>query len=437
MERIQKVQKIYALKGISIFRGFALPMFLSICLISCASTYRKVKPDVEKVDLEPVQTDIPESELLDVRIQIFDPGKLPSSEDASRGLSEEIRTAESYYMAVQLKNAMQQTGCWGAVRVVPAKSSGDEVLVTGRILKSDGEELKIKIGASDAMGNQWFRKKTFKGAVSTKMYEESSENQIEVFQNVYNRIANELATYRQTMTSEQVHEIRQVAEIKFAEELVPSAFRNYLKKGEKKGLIKVDRLPSEDDEMLKRVRRVRERDYMLIDTLDAQFEGLHKDMEGVYTDWRKTRLEEMNMIREIDAKKNAETKKGIGLLVLGALAGAVAGQSQGYNPALSAGVGAAVGYGVSTLFNADRITEEAEINKAALEELGISFTADVKPTVLEVKGETIKLTGSAEAKYQQWREVLAKLYAVETGTAIDPAESIPNAQENKKPNSSN
>jgi hypothetical protein len=32
-----------------------------------------------------------------------------------------------------------------------------------------------------------------------------------------------------------------------------------------------------------------------------------------------------------------------------------------------------------------------------------------------VEGETIELTGSAEAKYEQWREVLGKIYQVETG----------------------
>jgi hypothetical protein len=427
MERIQKIQKIYALRDISVLRCFVLSVFLSIWLCSC-STYPKVIPVKGKVALIPVQTEVPESLLLDVRIQIFDPGKLPSSVNASRGLSEEIRKAESHYMAVHLKDAMQQTGHWGAVRVVPAETSGDEVLVTGRILKSNGEELKLEIGACDAMGNQWFKKK-FKSAVSVEMYKESSEEQLEVFQNVYNRIANELAAYRQTMTSEQVLEIRQVAEMRFAEELAPSAFTGYLQKDVKRSTIKIDRLPSEDDEMMARVRRVRERDYMLVDTIDTHFEGLHRNMGELYTDWRKTRLEEMNMIRKVDARRNAQRWKAAGIILAGAALGALAGQSQGYNPAVPALIGAAVGAGVSIMLDADRITEEAEINKAALEELGVSFAAEVEPTVLEVEGETIKLTGSAEAKYQQWREVLGRLYKVETEAEIVPAESSPNVQE--------
>ena len=429
MERIQKIQKIFELRSISTLRCFVLPLFLSICLCSCV-TYMKVAPDKKKIALIPVQTEIPESQLLDVRIEIFDPGKLPSSKNASRGLSEEIREAESHYMAIQLRNAMQQSGYWGAVRVVPAETSGDEVRVTGRILKSNGEELELKIGAIDATGQQWFKEKTFKGAVGADMYKESSKNQIEVFQNVYNKIANALAVHRRTMTSEQVHEIRQVAEMRFAEELAPGTFMGYLRK-ERTALTKkrfrIERLPSKDDEMLERVRQVRERDYMLVDTLDIQYEGLYRDMEEVYTGWRKSRLDEMNMIREVDRKKNAEAWKGAGIILAGAVLGAAYGQAAGntgyYNPMIPALVGAAAGVGVSMMVEADQIAEEAEINKVALEELGISFAAEVEPTVLEVEGEIIKLTGSAKAKHQQWREVLARLYKVETEAEIGVAES--------------
>ena len=432
---MERIQKIFELRSISTLRCFVLSLFLSIWLCSCV-TYMKVAPDTKKVALIPVQTEIPESQLLDVRIEIFDPGKLPSSKNASRGLSEEIREAESHYMAIQLRNAMQQSGHWGAVRVVPAEASGDEVRVTGRILKSNGEELKLKIGAIDATGQQWFKEKTFKGAVGADMYKESSKNQTEVFQNVYNKIANALAVHRRTMTSEQVHEIRQVAEMRFAEELAPGTFMGYLRK-ERTALTKerfmIDRLPSKDDEMLERVRQVRERDYMLVDTLDIQYEGLYRDMEEVYTGWRKSRLDEMNMIREVDRKKNAERWKGAGIILAGAALGVAsaraAAKSRHYNPNAPwqqmwpALVGAAAGVGVAKMLEADQIAEEAEINKVALEELGISFAAEVEPTVLEVEGEIIKLTGSAKAKHQQWREVLARLYKVETEAEIGVAES--------------
>jgi hypothetical protein len=37
--------------------------------------------------------------------------------------------------------------------------------------------------------------------------------------------------------------------------------------------------------------------------------------------------------------------------------------------------------------------------------------------VVEVEGETHELTGSAEAQYAQWRALLKRIYASETGLA--------------------
>lgn len=428
MERIQKIQKVFALRIRAVLFCCMSLLLFGVFLSGCSTTYRKVKVDSCKVGLTCVQTEIPESELLNVRIKVFDPGEIPTNKDKARGLSEEIREAESKHIAVQLKNTLQQTGIFGAVRVGPAESPGDEVLVTGCILKSNGEELELEVDVCDATGKQWLEEK-YKGAVNMEMYEESLKKQFEVFQNVYNRIANEMVAYRQTMTSEQVQEIRRVAEMRFAEDLAPSAFTGYLQKDEKKGKYKVDRLPSEDDEMLARVRSVRERDYMLTDTIDGYYEGLHRKMIEVYTNWRKTRLAEMNMIREVDAKRNKEMLKGFGIILAGAVVGAVGAKHGGYNPAVGSTVGAMAGAGVALMIQADKISEEAEINKAALEELGTSFGAEVEPTVVEVEGKTVQLTGSAEAKYEQWRAVLGSIYEAETeGEPLPYAYSPPDEE---------
>jgi len=405
--------------------------FLLVALLSSCATYRRVRIDKEKVLLDPARTEIPESLLLDVRIPVFDPGELPESENAARGISEVIRQAESKYMAIQLKNAIQQSGYWGAVRVIPAESSSDEVLVIGRILESNGELLKLNIKAFDAKGVQWFDK-DFKGAVNEEMYADSSEGQADIFQNIYYRIANELAQHYKKMTPEQIREVRQIAEMKFAQKLVPNAFEGYLLKNEKKGLYAIERLPAEDDEMLARVRRIRERDYMLVDTLDAHYETLNHDMKVIYTNWRKSRLMEMNLIRKVDDAKNKKLAAGTLLVLAGIALGVIAGNNGDWGAATGPAIGAAVGIGAMIMLQAAEAGEETEINKAALEELGVSFTAEVEPTVLKVEGETIELTGSAEAKYEQWQMVLTKLYRVETEPEVLPsAEAGSNSRDNE------
>ena len=109
MGRIQKIQRIQKIRNIAFLRAFSAPLVIAMFLSSCA-TYKTVMPDKGKVTLVTVAQEIPEAQLLDVRIQVFDPGTLPTSKNASLGLSEQVRKAEARYIPVQIKNAMQQTG---------------------------------------------------------------------------------------------------------------------------------------------------------------------------------------------------------------------------------------------------------------------------------------------------------------------------------------
>ena len=138
MGGVQEVQGFPLIANLRSLLRCAQTLLLCAFVSGCATT-AKPKVDRELATLVVAEEEVPESELLDVRIEVFDPGELPSSEADSRGLSEDIRTVEARYLPVQLKNAIQQTGHWGAVRVVPGKTSGAEVSLSGRILASDGE----------------------------------------------------------------------------------------------------------------------------------------------------------------------------------------------------------------------------------------------------------------------------------------------------------
>jgi hypothetical protein len=45
---------------------------------------------------------------------------------------------------------------------------------------------------------------------------------------------------------------------------------------------------------------------------------------------------------------------------------------------------------------------------------------DVAPLVVEIEGETVRLTGSREEQYAAWRQLLRQIYAAETGFPVDP-----------------
>ncbi len=421
-------------------RALTVLALLSVTLAGC-STYPTRIVDTEQVILDRTQTEIPDSELLDVRIEIFNPGTLPEGENDRLGLSETIRKAEAAYMPVKLRDTLQQTGYWGAVRVVPAGTAGAEVRVAGRIINSDGELLEVEISAADASGAQWF-KKTYQSVVDVSAYEQSNRQRLEVFQKLYDRISNDLARYRGKMTRAQVQAIRRISELRFAAEFAPSVFAGYLQKsaigtgqpadpatssnpsttapanpGDTR--YRIARLPAEDDPMLLRIRRIRARDYLLVDTLDNQYDGMYREMQEDYTNWRKARLSEVNAIRKVDEEKNNRTAANIGLLVGAVLLGAAI-QSNSSNPysnsASTALVATAAAIAVQNLLiEASNEREESAINLEGIVEDGQSFSAAIRPLVVEVEGQTLELTGTAEVKYRQWKDILRRLSEQELG----------------------
>jgi hypothetical protein len=380
-----------------------------VLLAGCATTAPK-KNVAEQEALQKASLELPEVQLLDVWIEIFDPGELPTKEKASRGLSGEIRDAEARFMAVHLRGVMEKTGYWGAVRVVPENTEGAEVLVQGTILASDGEVLTLEITAQDASGREWF-KRIYQASATAEDYRDMQTGS-DSFEPVYHAIANDLAEYRSGLTDEDRLKIRQIADMRFARDMLPDAFSGYVSKDEK-GSYQLVKLPAEDDPAYQRVRIIRERDLLLIDTLNGHYDNFYRDLSFPYEEWRKARSIEAEALREV--KKKANTRKALGVA---AIVGAIAIEALGgSNTRVSTGTARDVMVigGLYAIKSGMDINAQSTIHQEAIEELGISFSSETKPLVVEVEGEVHELTGSAEAQYEQWRDLMRKIYASETG----------------------
>ncbi len=384
-----------------------------LLLTACSATHQNVREDTQ---VQRPDSEVVEGQLLDVWITLFDSGELPEDKDDAKGLSIEIREAEARYMPLLLRDTLERTGYWGAVRVVPGGTEGGEVRVHGTILVSDGEHLELVITAQDATGFEWFRH-SYEAEATLEDYQQTAATGRDVFQALYNTIANDLAQYRMTLSQSEVTNIRRVAGLRFAADLAPDAFDGFL--DEKDGAFSVQRLPAEGDPMVGRINAIRERDFLLVDTLNGHFDNFHAEMQEPYFQWRKTRLEELEAMREIE--RQARNRK---LLGAAAIIGAIAIEAMG-GDSTRASTGSlrnmmilGGAYAIKTGFDKD---SEATIHQDAVEELGESFTAETQPLVVEVEGETHELTGSAENQYQQWRGLLRRIYATETGL-IDAAQ---------------
>lgn len=231
---------------------------------------------------------VAEQQLLDVGIAIFDPG-IDDYEEGEQTYPE-VRKAEARYMPFLLSEAMQESSAWGAVRVVPNPEQINDLVVSGKILHSDGEELQLHIRAVDSLGEVWLDK-DYTGVASRYAYQVTKRNDFDPFQAVYNTIANDLLQQQEQQSLAQREKIRLVTELRFARSFAPEAFDGYLGENDK-GEYQVLRLPAKGDPMLERVASIRERDQMFIDTLQEYYRSFGDQMQVPYEEWRKQTYEE-------------------------------------------------------------------------------------------------------------------------------------------------
>jgi len=375
--------------------------------------------------------EVPEERLLDVGIHVFDPGIPKEVEEnpdlaAEKRVYPEIRRAEARYMPTRLRETLAGTAHWGVVRVVPELVDSTDVTIEGRILESTGMELKLAIKASDATGRVWLDQE-YEGEADTRSYKEGGNLGRDPFQNVYVNIANDLLEARRRLTAEQLTEVQRVADLRFASEFAPTAFEDYLSRDPKSGRYSVVRLPADNDPLLERVESIRERDGNLVDTVSDGYASFSERMSEPYSNWRRYTYDEI--LAEEKLKAQARTRIALGALAVAAavLVPDSCGNSDCARVVDAARYGAAAG-GVMAVTSGLKKREEAKMHTDVLKELSSSFEAEAAPLVVDVEGRTLRLTGTAEEQYAEWRRLLHELYVEETGLVTGaPAAPAPSA----------
>ncbi|GAB1256336.1 hypothetical protein NBRC116494_08380 [Aurantivibrio plasticivorans] len=384
--------------------------FCSAVLLLCGCSSKVVKT----ANPEPVITEageVREDLLLDVGVEIFGTGIDDAPEDEDYLLFAEVRKAESRYMPVQVMESLQISAAWGPVRVVPPQEGNVDVYVEGDILQSDGEILALLIRVSDATGRIWFSK-IYEGLASKYAYESRARDRGDPFQNIYNRIANDMREYQMTLSDEDKLTIRRVSELRFAQAFSPDAFSGHLEQN-KAGHYELVRLPAENDPMLMRIHQIRERDYLFIDTLQDYYGGFVRNMQQPYQEWRKQTYHEVTSMRKLQQESRRRTIAGV-LSVLGGIA-AVGSNNGSLSAAGYTGI-LGGGYLVKSGFD---INSQSKIHIEALQELGDSLEAEIEPKVIELEDQTITLSGTVENQYDQWRQLLKNIYQLDTGAAVN------------------
>ena len=327
-----------------------------------------------------------ESRLLDVGLVVFDPGvPADASTHSRRGIFPRIREAEAKYMPVMLRRELIRSGDWGVVRVLPEAQVSSELLVTGTILHSDGQRLELHIEARDATGVQWLDR-TYTGTATETDY--SKEPHDEPLREVYSEIAADLLAFRQQKSTGELETIRQVALLRYASELAPQVFSSYLGTTPE-GRHTLVRLPAENDPMMARIMRVRKQEYLFIDTIDEQYADLADDMAPTYNLWRQFHAEQAEYRQQYEARVSSRDRRG--------RSGSFTALKQTYDN-----------------------YKWSRIHQQDLEEVALGFNNEVAPTIMHASGTVFELSGTLDRQYSEWRAILRRIFALETGLTPAP-----------------
>ena len=315
---------------------------------------------------------------LDIGISIFDKG-LANATDGDR-VFPTVRKAESLLIPVMLAGTLVDSGAWGAVRVVHSSDVNLPLVAEGEILTADGATLELRLRVVSADGEVLLTR-IYRDEATPADYPVAAGD--DPFADIYRAISNDLLLIAQRLTAEQRIELERIAMLRFASELAPATFSRFLQRNPDDRYALVS-FPAAGDPMLARLARLRRQDELFIDAVHDQYADLQEQVAESYALWREYSFELQRFgdsYRESAAERKTSARRG-----------SYAAMQQVY-----------------ASFRKVKIQEED------LRELVRGFSGESLETVLSVDDGVVKLSGSVQQRYDEWRRILTRIDALETG----------------------
>lgn len=363
-----------------------------------------------------------EAMLIDIGVVEFGGNVGDDNDPLKSRVYAEIRSAEVRYLPYHLKTTLQGTGHWGAVRVIPSRDAFTDVIISGTVEESDGEFITLNVSVDDSRGQHWYSK-SYGTQTGISSYSENRDRREDPYQKVFNDIANDLKLFVEQMPPKSIQEVQQVTELKFFADMSPRAYGEHLSKNQD-GHLTIMRLPAVNDPAVDRLRQIRERDRLVVDTLNEHYANFYYGIAIPYHSWRKTAREESINYRQVKRSATLQTLMGAAVIA-GALAVDTGSSNSSTRQMRNSLQNIAIGQGFETLMAGISRRSEAGMHIESIKELSESFGAEAAPMVVTVEGETRRLTGTAAAQYESWRRLLKEIYEadtgfVETADGVDP-----------------
>jgi hypothetical protein len=387
-------------------------LLVVLCLLGTGCTVNEVIV-ADETELVVAHSPVEESRLLDIGIVEFGPGIDDDNNPRKTGVFDEIRFAETKYLAYHLKTTLQGTGHWGAVRVIPSRQAFTDIVISGDIKRSDGEFVELTVSVDDASGRHWFSK-SYETQTGITSYSERRDRRLDPYQKIFNDISNDLQVFAAQMPPKDLEQTRQISELKFFADMSPLGYGQHLLVDDE-GIVSIQRLPAENDPTVARLRQIRERDRLVVDTLNEHYANFYYGIAIPYRNWRKVSRQELIAYRQV--KRSARMQALVGVVVL---AGSLAVDANNSSSSRQRRVNRNLQYmgiseGLNRIVGGIQRSSEADSHIAAIAELSQSFGGQAAPMVVSVEGQERRLTGTAQAQYEGWRRLLKDIYQAETG----------------------
>lgn len=347
---------------------------------------------------------------LEVVIPVFSPGL--SDKEANyeeEGVWPELRRAEANRFAYKLKTALDETGQFGAVRVTPNNTASGDVYILGEINESNGQEISFGMNVVDISGTQWLNK-TIKHEVSEGFFKNPRNDGKDPYDPAFEQAANEIVEALQKRNANELRQLQNIAELRFAASFNEQAFMPHLDTS--RNQVRLVSMPSDADPMFERVRSIRVQEQLFVDNLQPTYSQFSNQMENSYLAWQEASFTEAQLRREA-RRKSALQMIGGAALITAAVAMAFSGNNQNRNfgrevATVAGGVGGAV-----LLSSGFKSRDEARFHQSALNEMGESINLEMAPQVVTLEEESVELTGDIAQQFQQWRAFLNRMYELE------------------------
>jgi len=388
-------------------------------LAGCATTGSqngviKAGPELSSSYEEKAVETTPITTKLDVIIPVFDPGLSATAENYEEdGIWPELRRAEANRFAYKLKQALDDSNAFAAVRVTPDKTASGDLYVLGKIEESNGQDVKFMLNVIDISGKEWLNK-TFKHEVKESFYKNYRRSGTDPYAPVFKQAADKIIHALKKRSPSELDDLKYIADLRFGASFNDAVFLEYMDTEGK--YIKLVSKPSDNDPMLQRVIAIRVREQLFVDSLQQNYASFSQSMDDSYLRWQEASFTETQLRNEAKTKSVMKAIGGVLLIGLAIAAAVASGNNSSFGtPDPGLATAAIVGgvAGAWMLSSSFKSKEEAEFHKGAIDELGESINIEMAPRVVSFEDETVELTGNIQEQFTQWREFLKRIYEQE------------------------